>query len=101
MPVPGAVDGTAPGTQRLLSAGGGPSGLERPVGAPEPGELLRRCVDLETEAGGVGGSQGRRLAHGRTHDRDAEHVGLKLHEKVVARGATVDLERRDAMAAVG
>ena len=53
------------------------------------GRALRDLVGAGGQAGQVGRAQGCRLDHPGAHHRNAEQVGLELHEQVVDAGAAV------------
>ncbi len=60
-----------------------------------PGEKLRRAgPDAECDAREPRGTERRGLDHVRPLDRDAQHIGLELHQPIVGRGAAVHPERR-------
>ena len=55
-------------------------------------ELVEVLPESDREAGRVGRAEGRGLGHHRAHDRNAQDVGLELHEGVIHHHAAVDLQ---------
>ena len=72
--------------------------LEAAIDLPLAGDLVGRRPEADGEAREIRGAERRRFGDRRPDDRDAEQVGLELHQRVVGRRAAVDaqLVQRDA-----
>ena len=64
-------------------------GLKGALGAPLLREFVQPGVQAGVQAGQVGRAQRGGFDHGRPHHRDAQQVGLELHQQVVDAGAAV------------
>src|SRR5262245_839849 len=74
--------------------------FEDAIRSPEAFELRDPFPKTCGKPGEVGGSKRGRLRVGGLHDAPAEDVGLKLHQKVVARGAAVHAKLFERLTAI-
>ena len=75
--------------------------LETAFGLPGARYLVGGGVPADAQTGQEGGTERRRLQHRRAHDRQAQQVGLELHQEVVGSRAAVHAHLRDADGGVG
>ena len=78
----------------------GPARLPSLVHAPVVAQIVEVLPEPDGEPGRVGGAERGRFGDDGADDRDAEHVGLQLHQGVVDRRAAVHLEHFEADAGV-
>ena len=77
-----------------------PLRLENAIGTPKCRDLLPAFPHAHRKAGQICRAHGGGFRHGRTHHRDAEHVGLELHQKAVSTCAAVRAHLRERNTAV-
>src|SRR2546425_5585646 len=89
-PIPGTADSVAPASHLLLRYGALHPRFEAPLELPVRRDLVARLPQVDGQAGEIGGAERRGLQHFRPHHRDAEQVGLELHQQVVGGSPAVD-----------
>src|SRR2546426_6417449 len=80
-PIPGTADSVAPASHLFLRYGALHPRFEAPLELPVRRDLVARFPQVDGEAGEIGGAERRGLQHFRPHHRDAEQVGLELHQR--------------------
>ncbi len=93
-PALGTSDGFFPFRGQLGGAVPRHRRLEPTIDSPIGGDVTRVAPVSDRQPGEVRGTERRRLEDFRTNDRDAQEVGLKLHEQIVGGGAAVDPQFR-------
>ena len=71
------------------------------IGLPVLGDVGLVFPEASGETGKAGGTEGGGFVDLRTHDGDAEDIGLHLHEEVVERGTAIDAEFLQFDAGIG
>src|SRR6267142_1878963 len=99
-PIPRTADSVAPASHLFLRYGALHPRFEAPLELPVRRDLLARFPQVDGQAGEIGGAERRGLEHLWPHYRDAEQVGLELHQQVVRGSPAVDAQLGELLARI-